>query len=328
MKNNVSIEQAIFELEELLAEISQNIAEARRLDDLNGEDHADEIAKLKAKYDKAEKVLAEACQDLTPWGKVLLARHIKRPYTLDYISTICDDFQLLHGDRLCADDAAMVCGIGKIDDIEFLFVGHQKGRNLKERVLRNFGSARPEGYRKALRLMTLAGRFNRPIVCFVDTPAAACDLEAEARGISQAIAENMTQMSLLPTPILSIVIGEGGSGGAIGIAVADRVLMLEHSIYSVIPPEGCAAILWRDPTKGKEAAEALQLTAQSALHHSIIDEIITEPIGGAHRNMNEIASRVKSAILRHLNELEKVDTPELLKMRYTRFRSIGKYTDN
>ncbi len=238
-----------------------------------------------------------------------------------------DDYIELSGDRLFADDHAMVGGVATLDDREVMFVGQQKGRDLKDRQYRNFGSAKPEGYRKALRLMRLAEKFKRPVICLVDTPAADCSVGAEERGISEAIARNLMEMSTIETPIISVVLGEGGSGGALGIAVADRVLMLEHAVYSVIPPESCAAILWRDPTKHKEMAEALKITSSDALELGVIDEIIAEPPGGAHRNVDIAARNVKTAILKHLDQLEKLKTPKLLDERYKKFRGMGQYQE-
>ncbi len=249
---------------------------------------------------------------LTPWDKVLLARHVKRPYTLDYVSAIFEDWTELHGDRLCADDGAIVAGLAKLDGIPVAVIGHQKGRDLKQRQHRNFGSARPEGFRKAGRVMRLAAKFGLPIVTLVDTAAAAADIAADERGISEAIARSMFEMATLPVPIVSVIIGEGGSGGALGIAVADRVLMLEHAVYSVIPPEGCAAILWRDPERKAEAADALNLTAQRALELGIIDGIIPEPLGGAHRDWAEAAASVKDALLQNLRPLLGIPAPALV----------------
>lgn len=315
---------SILDFEKPIAELDDQIAEIKRLTAEQGEDRSEEIAGLEADRDR---LIEEVFANLTPWDKTLLARHPKRPYTLDYIRTIFDDYTELHGDRLFADDHAMIGGIATLDDRQVMFVGQQKGRDLKDRQYRNFGSARPEGYRKALRLAKAAAKFGRPIICFVDTPAADVSVGAEERGISEAIARNMMEMSVLETPIVVVVIGEGGSGGAIGIAVGDRVLMQEHSIYSVIPPEGCAAIIWRDAGKGKEAADALKLTAQGAMELGMIDEIISEPLGGAHRNMEAAAAKVKAAIVKCLDDLEKLSIPKLLDKRYKKFRSMGAYAE-
>ena len=314
----------ILELEKPIAELDEQIAAIKRLTTEQGEDRSEDIAGLEADRDR---LIEGIFANLTPWDETLLARHPKRPYTLDYVRTIFDDYTELHGDRLFADDHAMVGGIATLDGREVMFVGHQKGRDLKERQYRNFGSAKPEGYRKALRLMKTAAKFGRPVICFVDTPAADVSVGAEERGISEAIARNMMEMSVLEAPIVVVVVGEGGSGGAIGLAVGDRILMMQHSIYSVIPPEGCAAIIWRDATKGKEAADALKLTAQGALDLGMIDAVIPEPLGGAHRNMEAAARNVKIAIVKALDELEKLTVPKLLDKRYKKFRSMGAFTE-
>lgn len=314
----------VLDFEKPIAELDENIAELKRLSGEEGVDRSAEIAELEANRDR---LIAEIFASLTPWDKTLLARHPNRPYTLDYIRTIFDDFVELHGDRLFADDNAIVGGFAFLDGKPVMVVGHQKGRDLKDRQFRNFGSAKPEGYRKALRLMKMAEKFGRPIISFVDTPAADCGIGSEERGISEAIARNMREMAMLRVPVVVVVIGEGGSGGAIGIAVGNTVLMMEHAIYSVIPPEGCAAILWRDPAKGPEAAAALKLTAQHALELGVIDEIIPEPLGGAHRNYGAAASAVKQAIAGRLDALEKMSPQELVSQRYQKFRAMGVFSD-
>lgn len=314
----------VLDFEKPIAELDENIAELKRLSEEEGVDRSAEIAELEANRDR---LIAEIFASLTPWDKTLLARHPNRPYTLDYIRTIFDDFVELHGDRLFADDNAIVGGFAFLDGKPVMVVGHQKGRDLKDRQFRNFGSAKPEGYRKALRLMKMAEKFGRPIISFVDTPAADCGIGSEERGISEAIARNMREMAMLRVPVVVVVIGEGGSGGAIGIAVGNTVLMMEHAIYSVIPPEGCAAILWRDPAKGPEAAAALKLTAQHALELGVIDEIIPEPLGGAHRNYGAAASAVKQAIAGRLDALEKMSPQELVSQRYQKFRAMGVFSD-
>lgn len=262
---------------------------------------------------------------LGPWEKVLVARAPKRPYTLDYISAIFTDFVELDGDRRFGADHAIVGGPAKLDGRPVMVLGHQKGRNIQDRQYRNFGMAKPEGYRKAIRLFDLADRFRLPIVTLVDTPAADPGVESESRGISEAIAASMAKMFELKVPVVSVIIGEGGSGGAIGIACANRVLMQEHAVYSVIPPEGCAAILWRMPEKGPQAATALRLTAQSALELDLIDEIVPEPKGGAHRDAVGAAQIVKQALLRHLADLSEMDGMELHEDRYAKFRAMGKF---
>jgi acetyl-CoA carboxylase carboxyl transferase subunit alpha len=260
---------------------------------------------------------------LGPWEKVLVARAPKRPYTLDYIGSIFTNFVELEGDRRFGADHAIVAGCAMLDDQPCVVVGHQKGRNIQERQYRNFGMAKPEGYRKAIRLFDMAQRFNLPVISFVDTPAADPGVESESRGISEAIAASMLKMFELSVPSIAIVIGEGGSGGAIGIACSSRVLMQEHAIYSVIPPEGCAAILWRMPERGAEAARALRLTAQNAKDFGLIDEIVAEPKGGSDRQPLEAAATVKEAIRRHLDEVKKQSPDQIREERYKKFRSMG-----
>lgn len=314
----------ILDFEKPIAELDKQIAEIKQLTHERGEDRSEDIASLEQDRDR---LLEEIFSNLTPWDRVLLARHPKRPYTLDYIRTIFDDYTELHGDKLFADDHAMVGGIATLDGRQVMFVGHQKGRDLKDRQYRNFGSAKPEGYRKALRLMGLAEKFGRPVVCFVDTPAADVSVGSEERGISESIARNMMEMSTLETPVIVVVIGEGGSGGAIGIAVGDRVLMQEHSIYSVIPPEGCAAIIFKDAARAKEAAEALKLTSEDALKLGLIDAVVPEPLGGAHRNVELAAKSLKSALVKSLDELVELDTQALLEERYRKYRNMGKFSE-
>ncbi|OFX15245.1 MAG: acetyl-CoA carboxylase carboxyltransferase subunit alpha [Armatimonadetes bacterium RBG_16_58_9] len=314
----------ILDFEKPIAELDEQIAQIKLLTMERGEDRSEDIATLEHDRDR---LLEEIFANLTPWDKVLLARHPKRPYTLDYVRLIFDDYMELHGDRLFADDHAMIGGIATLDDREVMFVGQQKGRDLKDRQYRNFGSAKPEGYRKALRLMKLAEKFGKPVICLVDTPAADCGVGSEERGISEAIARNLAEMSTLQIPTIAVVLGEGGSGGALGIAVADRVLMLEHAVYSVIPPESCAAILWRDPTKNKEMAETLKITSKDALKLKVVDEVIAEPLGGAHRNVEATAKNVKAAILKHLGQVEKLSVPKLLANRYKKYRDMGSYKE-
>ena len=314
----------VLDFEKPIAELDANIAELRRVSEEEGVDRSVEIAELEEHRDR---LIEQIFADLTPWDKTLLARHPRRPYTMDYIRIIFDDFIELHGDRLFADDNAIVGGTAFLNGKPAVVIGQQKGRDLKDRQFRNFGSAKPEGYRKALRLMKMAEKFGCPIISFVDTPAADCSVGSEERGISEAIARNMRDMSIIKTPIVVMVTGEGGSGGAIGIAVGNKVLMQEHAIYSVIPPEGCAAILWRDPTKGAEAAEALKVTAQHAMKYGIIDEIVPEPLGGAHRNYEAAAESVKDAIVRSLGELEKLPPDELVEARYEKFRRMGVFRE-
>ncbi len=314
----------VLDFEKPIAQLEERIAQVKRLTQQEGVDRSEQIAQLEA---HVERLRREIFQNLTPWDRTLLARHQKRPYTFDYLRLACDEFVELHGDRGFADDQAMVAGMARIGDRWLGVVGHQKGRDIHERQKRNFGSARPEGYRKALRVMQLAEKFARPLICFIDTPAADCSVGAEERGISEAIARNMREMFLLGVPIIAVNIGEGGSGGAIGIGVGDRVLMLEHAIYSVIPPEGCAAILWHDPKKGPQAAEYLRLTAEHALRFGVIDEILPEPLGGAHRDADTTARTVREAVLRHLDQVDQMTSEERLERRYLRFRRIGEYLE-
>lgn len=260
---------------------------------------------------------------LGPWEKVLVSRALNRPYMLDYVSALTTGFTELQGDRRFGTDHSIIGGPAFLNGQPIMVVGHQKGRNIQERQLRNFGYAKPEGYRKAIRLFEMAERFRMPVVTFVDTPGADAGVEAESRGISEAIAAAIMKMFELTVPIVSVIIGEGGSGGAIGIAAANRVLMLEHSIYSVIAPEGCAAILWRRPEMAPQAAQALQLTAEAALSRGIIDEIVPEPKGAAHRDPIEAAANVKEKVVKHLSELQTLSPTELRDGRYNRFRAFG-----
>ncbi len=283
-----------------------------------------EIEKLEKKRDKT---IREVFSKLTPWQVTLIARHPQRPYTLDYINAVFDDFVELHGDRLFKDDKAIVGGLARLNGRPVVVIGHQKGRTTKERVLRNYGMPHPEGYRKAKRLMLLAERFKRPIITLIDTPGAAPDIEAEERGQSEAIAENLLLMSAIKTPVVATVIGEGGSGGALAIGVADRVMMLKYSTYSVISPEGCAAILWKDGAKADKAAKALKLHSEELLELGIIDKIIEEPPGAAHREPKLAAERLKDELTATLEELSKIPLDRLLKERYDKFRAIGVFND-
>jgi acetyl-CoA carboxylase carboxyl transferase subunit alpha len=260
---------------------------------------------------------------LTPWQRVLVARHPSRPTTLDYINRLFTDFIEIHGDRRFADDHALVCGFATFRDQELCVIGHQKGSDTKQKIYRNFGYARPEGYRKALRAMQMAQKFGRAIVCFVDTPAAYPGIESEERGVAEAIALNLREMAMITVPIIVLVHGEGGSGGALGIAVGDRILMHEFAIYSVIPPEGCAAILWRDSSKKVQAAEALKLTAPDLVELGIIDEIVKEPVGGAHTDAVEATRLLDLALARALADTAAVDVETRLELRYQKFRKMG-----
>ncbi|WP_140908347.1 acetyl-CoA carboxylase carboxyltransferase subunit alpha [Cognatiluteimonas lumbrici] len=282
-------------------------------------------AEVHALQDKLRTRTAHIFRDLSPWQVSQLSRHPARPYTLDYLRVICDEFQELAGDRAYADDAAIVGGLARIDGRPVVVVGHEKGRDTKAKLKRNFGMPRPEGYRKALRLMKLAERFNLPLLTFIDTMGAYPGIGAEERGQSEAIARNLMEMAGLRTPIVCTVIGEGGSGGALAIGVGDRTLMLEYSTYSVITPEGCASILWRSADKAKDAAEQLGLTAKRLKELGLVDKVIREPIGGAHRNPMQMAKRLKAVLLNELDALVDVPLDELVQRRYERLRGYGAY---
>jgi acetyl-CoA carboxylase carboxyl transferase subunit alpha len=267
---------------------------------------------------------AELFAALTPWQRVLVARHSSRPVTLDYIERLFTDFDEIHGDRRFADDPAIVCGFARYHGDSVLVVGHQKGRTTKEKILRNFGYARPEGYRKAIRAMRMAEKYRRPVLVFVDTPAAFPGIESEERGVAEAIAFNLREMAVLDVPIIVMVSGEGGSGGALGLAIGDRVLIQEFAIYSVIPPEGCAAILWRDSGRKVEAATALKLTAPDLLRSAIVDEIVPEPVGGAHQDPALASALLDAALARALREVSAWSPEDRLARRYARFRNLGR----
>jgi acetyl-CoA carboxylase carboxyl transferase subunit alpha len=309
----MDFEKPIVDLEKKIQEL-QNFSKEKKVD------LSLEVKKLQGKLEGVRK---DIYANLSAWQKVQIARHPQRPYTLDYISLIMTDFVELHGDRLFADDKALVGGLARIGDIKVLVMGHQKGRDIKENLKRNFGCAHPEGYRKALRFMQLAQDFNLPVVVFIDTPGAYPGIGAEERGQAQAIATNLREMVSIATPIISIVIGEGGSGGALGVGIADKVCVLENAYYSVISPEGCAAILWKDSAKASDAAEALKLTAQDLLKMGLIDEIVPEPQGGAHRDPQKMAQTLKNLILSSLKDLLAMGKDDILKSRYKKFRSMG-----
>ena len=278
----------------------------------------------KLELDRADK-LTEIYATLTPWQTVQVARHPERPLIRDFIKGLCSEFIELHGDRLFGDDRGMIGGFATMDGHRVMVVGHQKGKDLDEKIKCNFGQACPEGYRKALRLMKMAEKFHLPVVTFIDTPGAFPGRDAEERGQAEAIARNLLEMAALKTPVIAVVTGEGGSGGAIGIGVGDVVLMLSNAVYSVISPEGCASILWRDGTKAAEAANALKITAKSLLQLKIIDEIIPEPVGGAHRNYEATMKSTKKVILKHLHDLEKVSTRKLTSRRFEKFAAMGRF---
>jgi len=312
------------EFEKPVLELERKINEMKEYAVSTGVDLGDDIARLEK---KAEQLRKEIYSNLTRWQRVQLARHQDRPYTLDYIEKMCSYFEELHGDRLFADDKAIVGGPAMIDNISCVIIGHQKGGDTKSNLYRNFGMPNPEGYRKARRIMQMAVRYNKPIISFLDTPGAFPGIGAEERGQAEAIARNLFEMSRYPVPIIIVVIGEGASGGALGIGIGDKILMMENAWYSVISPEGCAAILWRDAAKANEAAEAMKVTATDLLDLQIIDKIIPEPDGGAHRNPDKAAAAVKAEILVTLNELMKIPTEDLLKMRIEKFSKMGAWQE-
>jgi len=307
--------------EQALSTLEAHIRKLRLLHEEEGLDLTAELKELEQKYTHLRR---EADEQLSPWDTARFARHPKRPFALDYIARLTDDFQELAGDRAFGDDPALVGGLGRVGDQGLVIIGHQKGRTTKENIRRNFGMPKPEGYRKAIRLMEMAAKFCLPLVTFVDTPGAYPGLDAEERGQAQAIAECQRVMSRLPVPVITVITGEGGSGGALAIAVANRIYMLQHSIYSVISPEGCAAILWKDATKAEKAAEALKLTAKDLLGFGIIDGIIDEPVGGAHTQPEMTTAAVAEQVRAALAELTPLDRDALMEQRYSKFRAMGR----
>jgi len=313
---HLDFEKPIVELERKIDEIRQLTGNGLDLD-----------ADLAAFQTRIAKMREEVFTNLNRWQTTQIARHINRPFTLDYIQHMFTEFTELHGDRNFGDDHALVCGLARFDGRPVAVIGHQKGRDTKEKVFRNFGMPNPEGYRKALRIMKMAEQFRLPLITFVDTPGAYPGIGAEERGQAEAIARNLREMASLAIPIITVITGEGGSGGALAIAVGNRILMLEHSVYSVISPEGCAAILWSDGTKGQQAAEALKLTASDIIKLGVIDEIVKEPLGGAHCDHEIMAQALKQTISRHLQELEGMSGEELVEDRYRKFRAMSQFVE-
>ena len=318
------MDMKFLDFEQPIAELEAKIEELRYVGDDSEININEEVARLKA---KSESLTKSIFAKLSPWQIARVARHESRPYTLDYLRLIAPDFQELHGDRMYADDPAIIGGVGRLDGRAVMFIGHQKGRDTKERVRRNYGMPKPEGYRKAQRLMRLAEKFSIPVVTLIDTPGAYPGVGAEERGQSEAIAYSLYLMAGLKTPIISVVIGEGGSGGALAIGVGDRLLMLQYSIYSVISPEGCASILWKSADKAEDAAEAMRITATNLNEFGLVDEVLEEPLGGAHRNPQEAAEIIRNALLKNLDELDQLSTDALLEERQRRLSSFGQFKE-
>ena len=310
------------EFEKPIEELSAKIDELERVSQTQNIDLGTEISKLEG---RRQKVTQDIFSSLDPWQITQLARHPMRPYTLDYVDLVFDGFQELHGDRMFADDRSIVAGIGKIDRWNVALIGHQKGRDTREKLRCNFGMPKPEGYRKAQRVMKLAEKFSLPIVTLIDTPGAYPGIDVEERGQSEAIARSLAVMTGIRVPVISAVIGEGGSGGALAIGVCDRLIMMEYSTYSVISPEGCASILWKSPDKAPEAAAAMKITSADLKRLGLVDEIVQEPLGGAHRNYETAAADLNASLARHLEEVSSWTTPELLAKRYERLQSFGEF---
>ena len=314
----------LLEFEKPLRELEKQLEALHQQSLENNIDMATELATIEAKIDTTRR---EIYTHLTPWQRVQVARHPKRPYALDYVGALCTDFQELHGDRQFNDDRALIGGTAFFEGRSVMIIAQQKGRDTKENILRNFGMAQPEGYRKALRLMKLAEKFGLPVIAFIDTPGAFPGVESEARHVSEAIAVNLREMAMLKVPSIAIIVGEGGSGGALGIGVTDRVLIFENAYYSVISPEGCAAILWKDRANAPQAAEALKLNAANLFEFGVVDEVIAEPLGGAHNDPAAATSALKAALLRHLGELAAKKVGQLLDDRYDRYRALGEFRE-
>ena len=310
------------EFEKPIEELSAKIEELERVSQTQNLDLSEQINKLE---DRRQKVTHDIFSSLDPWQITQIARHPMRPYTLDYVGFVIAGFQELHGDRMFADDRSIIAGIGKIDQRNVALIGHQKGRNTREKLRRNFGMPKPEGYRKAQRVMKLAEKFGLPIVTLIDTPGAYPGVDAEKRGQSEAIARSLSVMIALRVPVITAVIGEGGSGGALAIGVCDRLIMMEYSTYSVISPEGCASILWKSPDKAPEAAAAMKITSADLKKLGLVDEIVPEPLGGAHRDPEQAAAHLNASLVRHLEEVSSWTIPELLGKRYERLQSFGQF---
>ena len=314
----------LLEFEKPLRELEKQLESLHQQSLENNIDMSAELATIEAKIDTTKR---EIYLNLTPWQRVQVARHPKRPYALDYITALCEDFHELHGDRQFNDDRALIGGTAFFEGRSVMIIAQQKGRDTKENIIRNFGMPQPEGYRKALRLMKLAEKFGLPVITFIDTPGAYPGVESEARHVSEAIAVNLREMAMLRVPSVAIIVGEGGSGGALGIGVTDRVLIFENAYYSVISPEGCAAILWKDRANAPKAAEALKLNAANLKEFEVVDEVIPEPLGGAHNDPAAAANALKSALIRQLAELTHKSTEKLLDDRYGRYRELGRYRE-
>ncbi|MDD5644905.1 MAG: acetyl-CoA carboxylase carboxyltransferase subunit alpha [bacterium] len=310
------------DFEKPILELERKISDLRKF---SAEEKIDVSEEIKSLQNKLKKIKDEVFCGLSASQRVQIARHPKRPYFMDYADRIFSFFLELHGDRRFSDDKALIGGLAEIDSVKIMAIGHQKGRDTKENLLRNFGCAHPEGYRKALRLMKIAEKMKIPVVSFIDTPGAYPGIGAEERGQAEAIAVNLREMSLVQVPIICVIIGEGGSGGALGIGIGDKILILQNAYYSVISPEGCAAILWKDRAKAKVAAEALRLTAGDLIKIGIVDEIVAEPSGGAHRDAGEAADNLKKALVKNLKELQKIPVSTLVRNRYNKFRKMGAY---
>ena len=313
------------EFEQPIAELEAKIDELRYVGDDSEININEEVVRLKA---KSEALTKSIYTKLSAWQIAQVARHPMRPYTADYLELIAPDFQELHGDRMYADDPAIIGGIGRLEDRPVMFIGHQKGRDTKERIRRNYGMPKPEGYRKAQRLMKMAEKYSMPVITFIDTPGAYPGVGAEERGQSEAIAYSLFLMANLRTPIISVVIGEGGSGGALAIGVGDRLLMLQYSVYSVISPEGCASILWKSAEKAEEAADAMRITAENLNEFGLVDDVLAEPLGGAHRNPGAVADVIRDALLKHLADVDRFESDELLEQRQRRLAGFGQFKES